>query len=289
MKIINSIRYLLEFVIIITFFFLFKILGLKLSSFISGKIFTFLGPLFRSKKIFTKNFKIAFPNTPESTTKKYFNEMWNYYGRIFAEYPFLFKFRKDENNKYIEIIGEEILREIKDKQENVIFISGHFDNFELMAMYLEKFGIKLSAIYRPLNNLFMNRIMENLRKKYICKNQIKKGRSSIRELLNLYKNGSSIALMIDQRVSESSKVNFFKKEAYTTTIPAQFVKKFNCRVVPIYIERIESVNFKLKVFEPIRFKENQNIEEITIILNNWLEKVISLNPSKWIWTHDRWK
>ena len=94
----------------------------------------------------------------------------------------------------------------------------------------------------------MNRIMENLRKKYICKNQIKKGRSSIRELLNLYKNGSSIALMIDQRVSESSKVNFFKKEAYTTTIPAQFVKKFNCRVVPIYIERIESVNFKLKVF-----------------------------------------
>ena len=96
MKIINLIRYLLEFVIIITFFFLFKILGLKLSSFISGKIFTFLGPLFRSKKMFAKNFKIAFPNTPESTTKKYFNEMWNYYGRIFAEYPFLFKFRKDE-------------------------------------------------------------------------------------------------------------------------------------------------------------------------------------------------
>ena len=146
---------------------MFKILGLKLSSFISGKIFTFLGPLFRSKKIFTKNFKIAFPNTPESTTKKYFNEMWNYYGRIFAEYPFLFKFRKDESNKYIEIIGEEILREIKDKQENVIFISGHFDNFELMAMYLEKFGIKLSAIYRPLNNLFMNKIIENLRKIYL--------------------------------------------------------------------------------------------------------------------------
>ena len=116
--------------------------------------------------------------------------------------------------------------------------------------------------------------MENLRKKYICKNLIKKGRSSIRELLNLYKNGSSIALMIDQRVSESSKVNFFKKEAYTTTIPAQFVKKFNCRVVPIYIERIESVNFKLKVFEPIRFKENQNIEEITIILNNWIFQIL---------------
>jgi KDO2-lipid IV(A) lauroyltransferase len=289
MKIINLIRYFLEFVIIIIFFFLFKILGLKFSSFISGKIFTFFGPLFRSKKTIIKNFKIAFPNTPIENIKEHSYKMWNYYGRIFAEYPFLSDFRNDKKNKYIQIIGEEILEEIKKNKENVIFVSGHFDNFELMAMYLEKSGITLSAIYRPLNNLFMNRIMENLRKKYICKNQIKKGRSSIRELLNLYKNGSSIALMIDQRVSESSRVNFFNKGAYTTTIPAQFIKKYNCRVVPIHIERIKGVNFQLKIFEPIKFRENQNIEEITVVLNDWLEKVIISNPSKWIWTHDRWK
>tara|TARA_Y100000287_G_C14219247_1_gene355275 strand:- start:35 stop:904 length:870 start_codon:yes stop_codon:yes gene_type:complete len=289
MKIINLIRYFLEFVIIIIFFFLFKILGLKFSSFISGKIFTFFGPLFRSKKTIIKNFKIAFPNTPIENIKEHSYKMWNYYGRIFAEYPFLSDFRNDKKNKYIKIIGEEILEEIKKNKENVIFVSGHFDNFELMAMYLEKSGITLSAIYRPLNNLFMNRIMENLRKKYICKNQIKKGRSSIRELLNLYKNGSSIALMIDQRVSESSRVNFFNKGAYTTTIPAQFIKKYNCRVVPIHIERIKGVNFQLKIFEPIKFRENQNIEEITVVLNDWLEKVIISNPSKWIWTHDRWK
>ncbi len=289
MKIINLIRYFLEFVIIIIFFFLFKILGLKFSSFISGKIFTFFGPLFRSKKTIIKNFKIAFPNTPIENIKEHSYKMWNYYGRIFAEYPFLSDFRNDKKNKYIKIIGEEILEEIKKNKENVIFVSGHFDNFELMAMYLEKSGITLSAIYRPLNNLFMNRIMENLRKKYICKNQIKKGRSSIRELLNLYKNGSSIALMIDQRVSESSRINFFNKGAYTTTIPAQFIKKYNCRVVPIHIERIKGVNFQLKIFEPIKFRENQNIEEITVVLNDWLEKVIISNPSKWIWTHDRWK
>ena len=289
MKIINLIRYFLEFVIIIIFFFLFKILGLKFSSFISGKIFTFFGPLFRSKKTIIKNFKIAFPNTPIENIKEHSYKMWNYYGRIFAEYPFLSDFRNDKKNKYIKIIGEEILEEIKKNKENVIFVSGHFDNFELMAMYLEKSGITLSAIYRPLNNLFVNRIMENLRKKYICKNQIKKGRSSIRELLNLYKNGSSIALMIDQRVSESSRVNFFNKGAYTTTIPAQFIKKYNCRVVPIHIERIKGVNFQLKIFEPIKFRENQNIEEITVVLNDWLEKVIISNPSKWIWTHDRWK
>ena len=158
-----------------------------------------------------------------------------------------------------------------------------------MAMYLEKSKINLSAIYRPLNNLFLNRIMEHLRKKYICKNQIKKGRSSVRELIKLFNNGTSIALMIDQRVSEGIKTNFFNKEAYTTTIPAQFVKKFNCRVVPIHIDRKIGLKFKLKIFKPIKFDQNDSVDKITKELNLWLENRILENPSKWIWTHDRWK
>ena len=71
-----------------------------------------------------------------------------------------------------------------------------------MAMHIEKSGIKLSAIYRPLNNIFLNKIMERIRKKYICKNQIKKGIGGLKKLINLIKNNYSTALMIDQRVSE---------------------------------------------------------------------------------------
>ena len=106
-----------------------------------------------------------------------------------------------------------------------------------MAMHIEKSGLDLAAIYRPLNNKFLNPIMENIRKKYICKKQIKKGISGTRLLLKYFKNGTSIALMIDQRVSQGIKSNFFNKKHLTTTIPAQFVKKFKCKVVPIYIER----------------------------------------------------
>ena len=46
-----------------------------------------------------------------------------------------------------------------------------------MAMEIEKAGISLGAIYRPFNNPFLNIIMENIRKKYICGSQIKKGKS----------------------------------------------------------------------------------------------------------------
>ena len=71
-----------------------------------------------------------------------------------------------------------------------------------MAMQLEKSGINLAAIYRPLNNKYLNNTMEHIRKKYICKKQIKKGRSGSRELIKNFNDGSSIALMIDQRVRE---------------------------------------------------------------------------------------
>ena len=54
--------------------------------------------------------------------------------------------------------------------------------------------------------------MENIRKKYICKKQIKKGISGTKEILKYFKSGSSIALMIDQRVSEGIKSPFFKKK-----------------------------------------------------------------------------
>jgi len=95
--------------------------------------------------------------------------------------------------------------------------------------------------------------------------------------------------MIDQRVSQGIKSNFFKYEALTTTIPAQFVKKFKCKVIPIYIERINNVNFKMTVHDPIQYSNDQTIESITFDLNCRLEKMILKNPEQWIWSHNRWK
>ena len=95
--------------------------------------------------------------------------------------------------------------------------------------------------------------------------------------------------MIDQRVSEGIKCNFFNEEALTTTIPAQFVKKFEAAIVPIYIQRNVNNNFTLKIFDPINFSKDDTIESITLELNKLLEKLVVINPEQWIWTHNRWK
>jgi KDO2-lipid IV(A) lauroyltransferase len=215
--------------------------------------------------------------------------MWNNYGRIFAEYIFIKSFRNGKLNSRISIEGQDILEEIKKLNQQVVFISGHFSNFELMAMHLEKVGIKLTAIYRPLNNIFLNIIMENIRKKYICKNQIKKGIGGMKKIINLKKQNYSTALMIDQRVSEGIRSNFFNNPALTTTIPAQLVKKFKIPVVPIYIERVNNLNFKITVSKPIHFTDGDSIEKITDDLNKVLETMILNKPEQWIWSHNRWK
>ena len=283
------IKYFFEFLFIIILFAIFKILGLKISSNFGSFIGKTLGPFFRSKKKIIQNIRKALPDEDEKNVEIIINKMWKNYGRILSEYIFIKKFRNSINENFITIEGEEILTEIKNKQEQVVFVSGHFNNFELMAMQLEKSGINLAAIYRPLNNIFLNKIMERIRKKYICKKQIKKGKSGTRELLESFKKNYSVALMLDQRVSEGIKSNLFGQPALTTTIPAQLVKKFRCKIVPVYIERINEVFFKIKISKPIFYNENTSIEEITLDLNKWLEKMILANPDQWIWSHDRWK
>ena len=285
----KSIKYFTQFLSILVLFLFFKILGLKNASYISSKIISFVGPFFRSKDIIKSNILKALPNLHKNEIENISNKMWENYGKILAEYIFIKKFRESKVENNIEVTGQEILKKIKESNEPVIFVSGHFNNFELMAMHLEKSGINLAAIYRPLNNKFLNFIMERIRKKYICKNQIKKGISGTKQLLSFFKDKTSIALMIDQRVSQGIKSNFFKQKAFTTTIPAQFVKKFKCKIFPIYIERSKGVNFKLTIHEPLEYSNDDTIEAITLNLNSILEKMILKNPQQWIWSHNRWK
>ena len=285
----NKLKYFAQFILIVLFFLIFKILGLKFASFISGKFFQLIGPIFRSKKLIHSNIKKAFPKIDEKDLKNITKSMWNNYGRVFAEYMFMKNFRNDKLQNNLEIVGKEILEDIKNSNQKAVFISGHFSNFELMAMQIEKAGIKLAAIYRPLNNMFLNLVMEKIRKRYICKTQIKKGIGGLKQLLKFSNEGYSTALMIDQRVSQGIKSNFFNEKAFTTTIPAQLVKKFKIPIVPIFIERYEGIKFKMTVHKPIYFSDEQTIEDITSQLNEILEKMVLSDPNYWIWSHNRWK
>ena len=283
------IKYFFQFIFIYILLIIFRIVGYKNASNLGAVIGKKIGPLFRSNNKIQSNLKNSNIGNSEEERRSIINKMWSNYGRILSEYVYLKKFRRNNLNHFIEIEGLNYLNEIKNNNKQAVFISGHFNNFELMAMEIEKAGINLCAIYRPLNNPFLNIIMEKIRKNYICKNQIKKGKSGTRDLLNFFKKNFSVALMIDQRVSEGEDINLFNRSAKTTTIPAQLIKKYACSVVPVYIERVKKYHFKLSFNKPVKFDNNFSIEQISLELNKILEKMILKNPDQWIWSHDRWK
>ena len=284
----KKINHIIQLVVIKIFFTIFRIIGFRASSKLGFLIGKYFGPIFRSKELIINNLKKANIDKKNNFEKIASNVLGNY-GRIFSEYVHLKNFKNDSLQKYFSIEGLDYLKNIKKNGEKVVFISGHFNNFELMAMQIEKAGVDCAAIYRPLNNPYLNSIMETIRIRDICKNQIKKGRAGTREIVRFLSKGTSIALMIDQRVREGEKIDFFGNPATTTTIPAQLIKKYGCSVVPIYIERKKSHHFKMYVSKPIKINRSRSISEITKHLNDILEKMILKNIDQWIWTHDRWK
>ena len=285
------IKYFIQAFIIYTFFILIKILGLNISRRLFAKIFQIIGPLIKSEKTINENLEKFLSSYNEEQKKNIKKMMWSNYGKTFVEYLFLNKFRK--NNSHINFKGKEILKSIINKNEPVIFVSGHFANFELMSMELTREKINLATIYRPLNNLFLNPFMEYVRRTYVCRNQIKKGIAGVKDSINYLKKNYSIALMIDQRVSEGKRLPFFDQMALTTTLPAQLAIKFDLEIVPIYIKRNLDDSFQMEILKPIALDRNEDLitQKIntTIKLNKILEEMISRDPGQWIWTHNRWK
>jgi len=274
-------------------FIFFKLIGRKLSSDLGCKIAKNLGFKFKSKERTIANIRRAFPTLDTLNEQKYLEEMWCNIGRTFSEYVYLKNFREDSGHIILE--GMEILDQIKSTKKPTVFISGHFSNFELMAMELDRNNLNIAAIYRPLNNIFLNPLMEFWRKKYICNFQIPKkipGKegNGTKALLKAVHNKNNIAVMVDQAITQGTKINFFNEPAFTTSIPSQLALKYNYQIVPISIKRLDKYYFKMKILNPIPIDPNNDNEQtIGVKINQEMEKIILANPGQWIWTHNRWK
>ena len=288
------IRYFLEFILVIFFFLVFKIIGLKLSSDLGEIIGKYFGPLFRKRAIAKKNILIAFPNFNEKSINEMIDRMWKNIGRIFGEYIHINKFSIiDNSKKKIVFTNRNDAEILKKNNKPIVFFSGHFANFELMAKCLQELGFNIGAIYRPLNNIFLNPIMEFIRKKYICPIQIEKGSNGTKKLIKHISNNNPLALMVDQRLSSSIRVPFFDQPATTTITPAQLAIKYDALLVPVFLKRLEKTNFEFFIEEPLITNQtndyDKDIFNITQIMNIKIEEFIKRDPAHWLWSHDRWK
>ena len=285
----KSIRYLVEFLLVKIFYIIFRILGLKVSSNISGQIFFLYGLFSKRSKIAKLNIKNAFPDLTNENIDYIVKKMWENFGRNIGEYPNLDRI-KVLNNKDIQIKNIENLLEPLKNSKNCLFFSAHIGNWELTSHPLTQNGYKINFIYRAPNNKYVDRLLREIRHSYGV-NLIKKGKDGAKDCIKvLSKEGGNIGMLIDQKMNDGIETNFLNRRVMTASAIAKFSLKFKCPIIPAFCIRKNKTNFVIRYMKPIpyeKIKSLKNEEKIMNYLNKIIEKWIIDYPEQWIWFHNR--
>lgn len=273
---------------------LFSLLGIKISSFLMGTLFTVFGPITPPSFLAMKNIKKAMPNLTFFERLKILLGMWNNLGRDLAEFVGFHNLDANNLSEYINIDKEsdEILKKINSNSNGGIIFTAHFGNWELFSNIFVKYGIPISAVYRNLNNKYADDIVLKSREKNKIE-MIPKGQKGVIKLARSLKNGRKILMLVDQRLNNGINVPFFDIPSKTTEAPAVFALKNGYKLYSAVIFRRSFSCFfdiKLEEFDIIDTGNFQkDVEETTKKINKRIEKWIKTKPEQWFWVHNRWK
>ena len=270
----------------------FRIAGLDRASRMGGWLGRTVGPRTKPHRTALANLHEAFPDWADAKVRKTALDMWDNFGRTAAEYAHLDKLLPYKNDGRILVEGEEIIDQSIAAGKGVIFFSGHFANWELMATCIRERGHKLNGVYRSANNPLVNNWMVRQRENFQFDVQMPKGRQGARGLVKVMRNKESIAMLVDQKMNDGINVPFFGRLAPTAPAAAQFAVKYGCAMVPVHIRRTKGAHFKAIFFAPLEFKltgnQKSDMENLTAQYTLFMEEQIRAEPGQWMWMHNRW-
>jgi len=260
---------------------------------LGGKLFQLIGPLTSKHHIAKTNMKLAFPQADDARIKELLSASWNQMGRSFAEFPFIHRFKVFAENSRIEIIGGERLVAYKEQNQAVVIIAGHFSNWELLAAAFTKTAFPVRVTYRPTNNPYFDKRIQTTRAAYGTKLMVpKSGIKGAKELIETLKDGTSVALMNDQKFNEGIEIPFFGAAAMTAPGPTRLAMQAGAPLIPMSIVRTSGANFRVTIHEPIEPANSGNriadIRATVLKITQFIETQIRANPTDWFWVHRRW-
>ena len=283
-------RNISEYIIVIFFFVLFKLLGLRLSSLTGGVILSIYGLFSKRNLVVKKNIMRVFPKISTQELNSIIGRMWFHFGRVVGEYPNLNKIKLGRKNNII-IENEEYLISPMKKYSNCLFFSAHIGNWELTSHLLTQKGFKINFIYRAPNNHLVDKILRKIRLDYGV-GLIRKGTRGAKQCLKILSSkGGHIGMLIDQKMNDGISTKFFGKSVKSPSAIAKFALKYNCPIIPAVCFRENATNFKISYAKPIspdELKKIGNEKEIMNHLNKYVEIWIKQKPEQWIWFHNRW-
>jgi len=289
-KTIKEIKFFIEYIFVLLLFFFLSFLPMNFVSMLGNSAFRLFGPLSKSHKITLINLKNIFSNLIEDDIKKIAKKSWGNLGKTVFELTILNKLIDKKNHK-ISLYGLENLKKVIENNEQVIFFSIHQSNWELLVPVIDQLGISVGAIYRHINNKFIDKLILKKRNQSINTKRsfyTPKGKESAKEIISGIKNNSSLILLVDQKDSAGDKVNFFDISTKTQTGFLKIARKYNLKLIPVQNTRHNTNNFSISFYPPIEpFEKDISDTKAMLSIHKIIEKWILENPSQWFWQHNR--
>ena len=270
----------------------FRVLPLEIASKLGAFLARNIGFLHPVGKLAHNNIKQSFPDLDDNEVNKIVDGALDNLGRVTAEIAHMEFITGDEFRKRVKVEGEDSITDAIKRGGGTIFFSGHLANWEMIPKTLRECGIADSMIvYRKANNPYVEKLILDARKTY-SSDAIPKGSIGARKLIKAVKAGKSITMLVDQKQNDGIAVPFLGRDAMTASAIATMALKYNCTLVPVQIIREKGVNFKVKLYPPLKIeKTDDNDKDILTIMttiNSMLESWIRENPKQWFWVHNRW-
>lgn len=254
-------------------------------------LFRTLGPLTSARRVAERNMRIAFAEASDAEIAALMTAQWEELGRWIAEFPILDRIVADPSRLVVE--NGERLAEIAAGAALVVFISGHFSAFEVMAAAIVRAGVPCQITYRAMNNPYVDARVRKNRFRYGVRLFAPKGLEGARELLRALSRGESVALMNDQKFNGGVAAPLFGVMAHTAPGPSTFALRFGVPLQPMSVQRVgPGARFKVIVHEPIRLTDtgdrDADIEAGVLRVNAFIEERVRARPHEWFWVHKRW-
>lgn len=267
-----------------------RALGLERASTLGGRLLRTFGPMTGVHRTVLRNLTLAFPGMDPAERERLAMAQWDQTGRTFAELTMMDRLTPASGR--IEIVGAERLEAIRTAGRPVVFVSGHFANFELMPAVILAAGIPCQITYRATNNPYVDRQIRANRARYGVKLFAPKGGDGARELLAGLQRGESVALMNDQKFSEGPEVRFFGHPVNAAPGPSRLALRFGTVLQPMSVTRLPGVRFRLTVHEPIELEStgdrSADIARGVQAVTTFVEDRVQEHPVDWFWVHKRW-
>ncbi|NRB09998.1 MAG: lipid A biosynthesis lauroyl acyltransferase [Rickettsiaceae bacterium] len=289
-KLYKKIKHIFEYLAFLLFFYGLRLLGLERSASLCSFILRKVGYKLKATKTARKNLQKTFGDNID--IDKTIDGLLDNFGHYIGEFPFINHLSEAQLQQRTEIIGYDKVKYYQENKQPFILCLGHFANWDFLIRNIKKAYPRFVIIYRKANNPYIDAAVLKLRQEENIV-LIAKGAGGVKNLIREIRAGSSIAMLVDQKMNDGIEVPFLGRPAMTADAIAKLSLQYNYPIIPCQVIRKKGSNFKIILHDPIEYTKTGNMRDdcynIMLKINKHIESWVKENPEQWFWFHNRWK